>query len=135
MGRIFSLSPPAVWGSLTLGWRGLCPSRGALPFFFNALDVPRGSGIPKAAPNGVSDPRLIAFCAIELTQGRNLRFHNLHVTQAIKQPQLGSLGGGGAKTAPCEGAVRCRGKVVAKCYSCERAGLCMAHKDGLCVPC
>ena len=44
-------------------------------------------------------------------------------------------GGRGAKTTPCEGAVRCRGKVVAKCHGCERAGLCTAHKDGLCVPC
>ena len=33
------------------------------------------------------------------------------------------------------GGVRCRGKVVAKCYSCNRAGLCTAHTDGLCVPC
>ena len=40
-----------------------------------------------------------------------------------------------AKTVQCEGAVRCRGKVVAKCYGCERAVLCAAHKDGLCVPC
>ena len=24
---------------------------------------------------------------------------------------------------------------MAKCYGCERAGLCAAHKDGLCVPC
>ena len=40
-----------------------------------------------------------------------------------------------AKTVPCEGAVRCRGKVAAKCYGCDRAALCAAHKDGLCVPC
>ena len=40
-----------------------------------------------------------------------------------------------AKTVPCEGAVRFRGKVVAKCYGCDRAALCAAHKDGLCVPC
>ena len=40
-----------------------------------------------------------------------------------------------AKTVPCEGAVRCRGKVVAKCYGCDGAALCAAHKDGLCVPC
>ena len=40
-----------------------------------------------------------------------------------------------AETAPLEGAFRCRGKVVAKCYGCERAGLCTAPKDGLCVPC
>ena len=49
MGHIFFLCPPVVRGSLTLGWRGLCHSRGALPFFFNALDVHRGSGIPKAS--------------------------------------------------------------------------------------
>ena len=30
---------------------------------------------------------------------------------------------------------RCRGTAVAKCYGSERAGLCKAHKDGLCVPC
>ena len=77
----------------------------------------------------------MAFFAIELTQGPNLRFSNLHVTQAIKRPQLGAHGARGPKTAPCEGAVRCRGKVVAKCYGCERAGLCAAHKDGLRVPC
>ena len=40
-----------------------------------------------------------------------------------------------AKTVPYEGAVGCRGKVVPKCYSCDRAPLCAAHKDGLCVPC
>ena len=40
-----------------------------------------------------------------------------------------------AKTVPCEGAVRCRGKVVAKSYGCDRPALCAAHKDGLCVPC
>ena len=74
------------------------------------------------------------FFAIELTQGPNLRFPNLHVTQAIKRPQLGALGGRGPNRAPCEGAVTCRGKVVAKCYGCEREGLCAAHKDGLCVP-
>ena len=28
-----------------------------------------------------------------------------------------------------------RGKVVANCYGCNRAVLCVAHKDGLCVPC
>ena len=77
----------------------------------------------------------MAFFAIELTQGRNLRFPNLHVTQAIKRPQQGPPGARGRKTAPCEGAVRCREKVVAKWYGCERAGLCAAHKDGLCVPC
>ena len=76
----------------------------------------------------------MAFFAIELTQGPNLRFSNLHVTQSIKRPQPGAPGGQVAKTVPCQGAVRCRGKVVAKCYGCERALLCAAHKDGLCVP-
>ena len=128
MGRIFFLPPPTVLGSLTLGCRGLCHSRGALPFFFNAFDVHRESGIPKASPTGVSYPRLIP-------QGPNLRFPTLHVTQAIKRPQLWSPGGLGANTAPCKRAVRCRGKVLAKCYGCEPAGLCTAHKDGLCVPC
>ena len=104
-------------------------------FFFNALDVHRGSGIPKASPTGLTHPRLMAFFAIELTQGGNLRFPNLHVTQSIKRPQLGAPGGQVAKTVQCEGAVRCRGKVIAKCYGCDRAVLCAAHKDGLCVPC
>ena len=57
-----------------------------MPFFFTALDVHRGSGIPKAYSTGVRDPRLMAFFAIELTQGGNLRFPNLHVTQSIKRP-------------------------------------------------
>ena len=134
MGRIFFLCPLVVRGSLTLGWRGLCHSRGALPFFFNALDVHRRSGIPKASSIGVTHPRLMAF-AIELTQGENLRFPNLHVTESIKRPQLGAPGGRMAKTVQCEGAVRCSGKVAAKCYGCDRAALCAAHKDGLCVPC
>ena len=77
----------------------------------------------------------MACFAIELTQGPNLRFPNLHVIQAIKRPQLGAPGARGPKTVPCQGAVRCWGKVVAKCYGCERGGLCAAHKDGLCVPC
>ena len=80
MGRIFFLCPPTVWGSLTLGWRGLCHSTGALPSFVLALDVHQGSGIPKASPTGLTHPRLMAFFAIELTQGPNLRFPNLHVT-------------------------------------------------------
>ena len=98
MGCIFFLCPPAVQGSLTLGWRGMCHSRGALPFFFNALDVHRGSGIPKASPTDVTHPRLMAFFAIELTQGPNLRFPNLHVTQSIKRPQLGAPCGQVAKS-------------------------------------
>ena len=44
-------------------------------------------------------------------------------------------GGRVAKTVQCDGAVRCRGKVVAKCYGYDRAVLRAAHKDGLCVPC
>ena len=98
MGRIFFWCPLVVRGSLTLGWRGLCHSRGALPFVFHALDVHRGCGIPKASPKGVTHPRLMAFFAIELTQGGNLQFPNLHVTQSIKRPQLGAPGGRVAKT-------------------------------------
>ena len=48
------------------------PFRGGTAFFFNALDVHRGSGIAKAFPTGVTHPRLMAFFAIELTQGMNL---------------------------------------------------------------
>ena len=111
------------------------PFKRGTAFFFNALDVHRGSGIPKASPTGVSHPRLMAFFAIELTVGGNLRFPNLHVTQSIKSPQLGAPGGRVARTVQCDGAVRCRGKVVANCYGCNRLILCTAHKDGLCVPC
>ena len=64
------------------------PFKRGTAFFFNALDVHRGSGIPKASPTGVSHPRLMAFFAIELTVGGNLRFPNLHVTQSIKRPQF-----------------------------------------------
>ena len=110
------------------------PLQRGTAFFFNALAVHRGSGISKAAPTGVSDPRLIVFFVIELTQGPNLRFPYLHVSQAIKWPHLGAPVAWATKTAPCEGAARCRWKVVAKCYGCER-GLCAAHKDGLRVPC
>ena len=42
------------------------------------------------------------------------RFPNLHVTQSIKRPQLGAPGGRVAKTVQFDGAVRCRGRVVAK---------------------
>ena len=111
------------------------PFKRGTAFCFNPLDVHWGSGIPKASPTGVTHPRLMAFFAIELTQGPNLRFPNLHVTQSIKRPQLGAPGGQVAKTVPCEGAVRCRGKVVAKCYGCGEALFCAAHKDGLCVSC
>ena len=109
------------------------PFNRSTAFFFNALDVHRGSGIPKASPAVMPNPRLMAFFAIELTQGPNLGFPNVHVTQSIKRRQLGARGV--AKTVPCEGAVRCRGKIVAKCYGCDSATLCAAHKDGLCVPC
>ena len=109
------------------------PFKRGTAFFFNALDV-RASGIPKAAPTGVSDPRLMAFFAIELTQGPNLWFPNLHVPRAIKRPQLGVPGARGAKTPPCKGALRCRGKAVAEPYGRAQASLCAAHKDGLCVP-
>ena len=94
------------------------PFKRGTAFFFNALDVHRGSGIPKASPTGVTQPRLMAFFAIELTQRGILQFPNLHVTQSIKRPQLGAPGGRVAKTVQCEGAVRCRGKVIAKCYGC-----------------
>ena len=77
------------------------PFQRGTTFFFKALDVHRGLGIPKAAPSGLTAPRLMAFFATELTQGPNVRFPNLHVTQAIKR--LGSPGGRGAKTVPCEG--------------------------------
>ena len=73
------------------------PFKRGTAFFFNALDVHRGSGIPKASPTGVTQPRLMAFFAIELTPGGNLRFPNLHVTQSIKRPQLGAPGGRVAK--------------------------------------
>ena len=77
----------------------------------------------------------MAFFAIELTQGGNLRFPNLHVTQSIQRPQLGAPGGRVAKRVQCDGAVRCREKVEANCYGCNRIILCTANKDGLCVPC
>ena len=56
------------------------------------------------------------------------------MTQSIKRPQLGAPGCRLAKTVQCEGAVRCSGKVVAKCCGCDRAVLCAAYKDGLCGP-
>ena len=111
------------------------PFKRGTPIFFNALDVHTGSGIPKASFADMTNPRLRAFFAVELTQGPNLRFPNVHVTQSINRPQLGAPGGPVANTVPCEGAVRCSGKVLAKCYGCDWAALCAAHKDGLCVPC
>ena len=83
----------------------------------------------------MSNPRLIAYFANELIQGPNLRFPNLHVTQAIKRPQLGAHGGKVAETVPCEGLARCKRKVLAKCYGCNRTALCATYKEGLCVPC
>ena len=88
-GSHFLFVPSSISGFRALGWRGLCLSKGAPDFFFNALDVHRGSGTPKASPTGVADPRPMAFFAIERTQGLNLRFPNLHVTQAIKRPHKG----------------------------------------------
>ena len=120
MGHIFFLCPLVVRGSLTLGWRGLCHSRGALPFFLMPLMSTGGRAFQRP-PTGVTRPRLMAFFAIELTQGGNLQIPNLHVTQSIKRPQLGAPGARVAKTVQCEGAVRCRGKVVANCYDCNRA--------------
>ena len=70
------------------------------------------------SPTGAADPRLMAFFANQLTKGPSLRLHNLHGTQAIKRAQKGSVDGLGAKAL-----VRCRRKVVAKCYGCDRAGL------------
>ena len=40
-----------------------------------------------------------------------------------------------AQTVECDGAVRCRGKGVAKCYGYDRAVLRAGRKEGLCVPC
>ena len=63
-----------------------------MPFiFFNALDVHRGSGIPKALPTGVTHRCLMAFFAIELTQGPDLRFPNLHFIQPLCGPSWGRL--------------------------------------------
>ena len=73
MAHIFFLCPQAVLGSVTLGRRGRAIQKGHCIF-------------SKASPTSVSDPHLMALFAIELTQGPNLRFPNLHVTQAIKRP-------------------------------------------------
>ena len=134
-GSHFLFVPSSSSGSLDPWVERAVPFKRGTAFFFLMPDVHRGWGIPKASPTGMTHPRLMAFFAIELTQGPNLRFPNLHATQYLKRPQLGAPGGRVAKTDPYEGAVRCRGKVVAKCYGCCRAALCTAHKDGLCVPC
>ena len=49
-GRIFFLCPPAARGSLTLGWRGLCHSRGALPFFSMPLMSTGGRAFQRPRP-------------------------------------------------------------------------------------
>ena len=50
MGRIFFSCPPIVRGSLTLGWRGLCHSRGALPFFLMPLMFTGGWAFQRPRP-------------------------------------------------------------------------------------
>ena len=54
-------------------------------------------------------PPLMGFFSIQLTQGPNLRFPNVHVTQAIKRPQLGPPGARGPNITPYEEAV-CRAR-------------------------
>ena len=127
--------PPRNWGLPNPWVERAVPFRRGTAFLFNALDIHRVSGIPKASPTGVTHPRLRAFFAIELTQGPNLRFPKLHISHAIWRPQLGAPRAQGPKTTPCEGLVRCRGRVVAKCCGCEGLHLCVAHKGGLCVAC
>ena len=62
MGRIFFLCPLVVRGSLTLGWRGLCHSRGALPFFLMPL-MSTGVGQSKGLPHrGDPPPPHGIFC-------------------------------------------------------------------------
>ena len=77
----------------------------------NPLDVPRVR--VRACGRGTFTPQ-----SMPLLNALTPRFPNLHVTQSIKRPQLGAPGGRVTKTVQCEGAIRCRGKVVAKCYSC-----------------
>ena len=103
MGHIFSSSPQSQLAHLTLGWRALHHSKRALPVFFNAFDVHRKSIIPKPLPSVVSDSRLMAFFAIELTQSPNTRFPTLPVTPAIKRAHEGSDEGPGAKAPTCQG--------------------------------
>ena len=64
-------------------------------FLFHALHVHQGSGTPKASFTGVNQPHLMALFAIELTQGPTPRFTNLHVSPAIKGPQIS------AQVRPC----------------------------------
>ena len=54
------------------------PFKRGSAFFFNALDVHRGSGIPKASPTGVSHPRLMAFFAIPLPKALTFSSRTLH---------------------------------------------------------
>ena len=129
--HFFSVSS-SIFGFFDPGVEKIVPFKRGTAFFFNALDVHRGPRIPKASPTGVAHPRLKAFFAIELTQGPDVRFPNLNATQAIKQPQV-CMGPLEAKA--YQGAVRCRGKVVAKCYGCDKSGIYGDYKDGLCVPC
>ena len=86
------------------------PFKRGTAFFFNALDVHRGSGIPKASPTGVTNRRLMAFFAIELNQGRNLRFPNLHVTSPSSGPSLGRLVAGWSRPSPVRGRLGVGGK-------------------------
>ena len=75
MGHIFFLCPLVVNSGFPSPWvERAVPFKRGTAFFFNALDVHRGSGIPKAldSPTGVTHPRLMAFFAIEITQGGNL---------------------------------------------------------------
>ena len=110
------------------------PFKRGTAFSFNALDAHRGSGIPKASPTGVSHPRLMAFFAIELTQGPNLRCPNLHVTQSIKRPQLGRLVAG----LPRQCHVRGQPGVGARLWPSASAAIgrvCAPHTKMVCVPC
>ena len=69
MGHIFFLCPPAVRGSLTLGWRGLCHSRGAVPFFLMPLMYTGGRGFPRPPPRGCPTPASWDFLPLSLPKG------------------------------------------------------------------
>ena len=64
------------------------PFKRGTPFFFNALDVHRGSGIPKASPTGVTHPRLMACFSIELTQGLTCHSQTCMSPSALSGPSL-----------------------------------------------
>ena len=51
-GSHFLFVPSSSSGSLNLGWRGLCHSRGALPFFLMPLMSTGGRGFPRPPPWG-----------------------------------------------------------------------------------